>query len=105
MNKLQFLIDWYNREEERKSSAENSLNIPIGILTLLFAIQFFLIKDFDFNSCKDWEKTCLLGFVILSTLASLGSVYYLFKSYHNFPNEYKYGGIPNMAESLIPHSY
>src|SRR5688572_23888316 len=102
MDKLQFLIDWYNKEEERKASVENSLNIPIGILTVLFAIQFYLIKDFDFESCRSWERVALLTFVIISSLSSLGTGWYIFKSYHNFPSEYKYGGIPYPTQ-LIKH--
>jgi len=102
MDKLQFLIDWYNREEERKASVENSLNIPIGILTVLFAIQFYLMKDFDFESCRSWEKVALLIFTIGSSLSSLAAGWYIFKSYHNFPNEYKYGGIPYPTQ-LIKH--
>jgi hypothetical protein len=102
MDKLQFLIDWYNKEEERKASVENSLNIPIGILTVLFAIQFYLVKDFDFENCSDWERFSLLLFVIISSLSSLATGWFIFKSYHNFPNEYKYGGIPYPTQ-LIKH--
>ncbi|MCZ8354108.1 MAG: hypothetical protein O9340_05200 [Cyclobacteriaceae bacterium] len=94
MDKLQFLIDWYNKEEDRKASVENSLNIPIGILTVLFAIQFYLVKDFDFVSCRNWERIFLLVFVIASALSSLATGWFIFKSYHKFPHEYKYGGIP-----------
>lgn len=102
MDKLQFLIDWYNREEERKASVENSLNIPIGILTVLFAIQFYLIKDFDYENCQAWEKASLLVFVIISSISALATGWYIFRSYHNFPNEYKYGGIPYPTQ-LIKH--
>jgi hypothetical protein len=94
MDKFQFFIEWYNREEERKVSVENSLNIPIGILTILFAIQFYLIKDFDFTNCQNWERCILLLFVGFSTLSSLVTGFFIFKSYHNFPNEYKYSGLP-----------
>lgn len=102
MNKLQFLIDWYNREEERKASVENSLNIPIGILTLLFVVQFYLITNFDFVNCKNWEIVSLLIFVTASCLSSLATGFYILKFYHNFPNEYKYGGIP-YASQLLKH--
>jgi hypothetical protein len=102
MDKLQFLIDWYNREEERKASVENSLNIPIGILTLLFVVQFYLVKDFDFVNYKNWEIVSLSTFVTASWLSSLATGFYIFKSYHNFPNEYKYGGIP-YASQLLKH--
>ena len=37
MDRLQFLIDWYSGGP--KSAVENSLNIPIGIGTLLFGIN------------------------------------------------------------------
>lgn len=100
MDKLQFLIDWYNREEERKSSVENSLNIPIGILTLLFAMQFYLVKEFDFGSCQIWEKYLLLGSVIGSFFVSIVAGLYIFKSYLGVPKEYRYGGIPYPSQLL-----
>lgn len=100
MDKLQFLIDWYNREEERKSSVENSLNIPIGILTFLFAMQFYLVKEFDFGSCQIWEKYWLVGSVLVSFVASLAAGLYIFKSYLGVPKEYRYGGIPYPSQLL-----
>jgi hypothetical protein len=100
MDKFQFFVEWYNREEERKSSVENSLNIPIGILTILFAIQFYLVKDFDFSNCQNWEKYTLLLLAGISTLSSLATGFFIFKSYHNFPNEYKYSGIPYPTQLL-----
>lgn len=100
MDRLQFLIGWYNREEDRKASVENSLNIPIGILTLLFVVQFYLIKEFNFGNCANWELISLLILVTVSCLSSLLAGFYIFKSYHNFPREYKYGGIPYASQLL-----
>lgn len=100
MDKFQFLNDWYNREEERKVAVENSLNIPIGILTLLFLVQFYLIKEFDYSNCKDWEVICLLMLVIVSCFSSLFSGFFILKSYHNFPDEYKYYAIPYPSQLL-----
>ena len=100
MDKLQFLIDWYNREEERKASVENSLNIPIGILTLLFVVQFYLVKDFGFDNFESWEIISLLILVSASCISSLIAGFYILKSYHNFPKEYKYVGIPYPTQLL-----
>ena len=49
MNDLEFYENWYDKEEQRRTSLENSLNIPIGILTVNFILQFYLIKEFDFK--------------------------------------------------------
>jgi len=100
MDKLQFLIDWYNREEERKTAVESSLNIPIGILTFLFATQFYLIKEFDFENSSDLEKTFFLIFTIFSVTSSLVTGWYIFRSYHNFPKEYKYDATPYPTQLL-----
>jgi len=100
MDKLQFLIDWYNREEDRKSSVENSLNIPIGILTILFAMHFFLVKEFDFVGGQWWEKVTLVVCILISALSSLIAGFFIFKSYHNFPKEYRYRGIPYPSQLL-----
>lgn len=80
MDKLDFLIDWYKREEDRKNSLETSLNIPIGILTIVFAVHFFLVRDFDFASSSTLESGIFLTSIIISVIAALVTAYLVLKS-------------------------
>lgn len=94
MKLLDFFIDWHKSEEERKTSLENSLNIPIGILTVIFAVLFYLISEFDFKYSSQVEIIIFLFSSILSFLFSLFSCYFLFKSYNNLFKGYEYMGLP-----------
>ena len=94
MDKLEFLINWYKREEDRKNSLETSLNIPIGILTIVFAVHFFLVRDFDFTNSSTFESGVFLTSIIISVIAALVTTYLLLKSYHNIDSEYLYKGLP-----------
>src|SRR5690242_10874387 len=94
MDKLEFLIDWYKREEDRKNSLETSLNIPIGILTIVFAVHFFLARDFDFASSSKFESGVFLTSIVISVVAALVTAYLVLKSYHNIESEYLYKGLP-----------
>jgi len=95
MKNLEFLIDWYHKENERKDSINNSLNIPIGILTGLFILFFFLFKEFKLE--KDFSSTLDIIFYILLFLAIVVwiiVIYNLFGSYNNFFKGYTYQAIP-----------
>lgn len=95
MKNLNFLIDWYHKENERKDSLNNSLNIPIGILTGLFILFFFLFKEFKLE--KDFNLTLNIIFYIFLFLAIAAwviVVYNLFGSYNNFFKGYTYQAIP-----------
>lgn len=100
MNKTDFLLNWYDREEERKVSLESSLNIPIGILTIVFALLFYLVKEFDFTSASTFEEFCLILFVGISCISAFVTTYYLFKSYHNIYRGYTYNGLPYPTQLL-----
>ncbi|MGI0106541.1 hypothetical protein [Salinimicrobium sp. WS361] len=95
MKNADFLIDWYHKENERKDSLNNSLNIPIGILTGLFILFFFLFKEFKLE--KDFSLTLNIIFYIflfLAIVAWIVVVYNLFGSYNNFFKGYTYQALP-----------
>lgn len=100
MNKFEFFTQWYEREEERRISLESSLNIPIGILTLIYAIQFYLIKEFYFEGLTSWDAYFFVGLVVLSIVSSILTTYYLFKSYHNTFLGFEYKGLPYPTQLL-----
>lgn len=95
MDRLSFLIDWYHKENERRTSLNDSLNIPIGILTGLFALMFFLIKEFDFKSeIHLWISFSFIVFLSASIIFWLLVVYNLFMSYNKLFKGYEYDGLP-----------
>jgi hypothetical protein len=95
MNRLDFLIDWYHKENERHSNLNNSLSIPIGILTGLFALFFFLVKEFSFKSESHFYiKLLFVSFLILACICWLLVVFNLFCSYNNLFKGYEYKGLP-----------
>jgi len=94
MDRLNFLIDWYHKENERQTALNNSLNIPIGILTAIFALIFFLVKEFNFGSTTNTIVIPFLVFLGLAVISWIIAIFYLFRSYNNFFRGYEYDGLP-----------
>lgn len=93
MNKLDFWINWYNKEEERKHSLENSLNTPIGVLVLVFSALFFMFKEFDFENSSNTQSICLSIFAGISSLAIIIAAYFIIKAY--YAKNYLYKLLPS----------
>lgn len=98
MERLEFLKQWYEREDDRRIALENSLSIPIGILTAIFAIQFFTLNEYNFEVASGFEMFCLIGLISLSILLALITTFFLFKSYHNLFSGFQYTGLPLPAD-------
>jgi len=95
MDRFNFTIDWFHKENDRQISLNDSLNIPIGILTGVFALVFYMFTSFsfstEFNSLIEFS---FVLFIVLTLLCWIVVVYFLFKSYNNLFNCYEYKGIP-----------
>lgn len=95
MKNLDFLIDWYHKENQRKDALNNSLNIPIGILTGLFILFFFFFKEFKIEENLNLTLNIIFYiFLFLAIVAWIIVVYNLFGSYNNFFKGYTYQAIP-----------
>lgn len=95
MNKLDFLIDWYHKENDRQSSINNSLSIPIGILSGLLALLFFLIKDYSYSNETNHIAIFVFALLIIASIICwVIVVINLFLSYNNLFKGYEYKGIP-----------
>ena len=94
MNRFDFFKDWYQREDERLSDLNNSLNIPIGILTGLFAIIFFLIKEFNLQEENYWILLSFFFLIISSIIFWIIVIFHLFKSYNKLFKGYEYEAFP-----------
>lgn len=95
MNRLEFLTDRYYKEIDRQSSLEDRLNIPIGILTGLVAVYFFLISGIEIDKYSNIiiSITFLIIFV-LSLACWISAAFNLFKSYNNLFTGYAYKHLP-----------
>lgn len=99
MNRLNFILEWYHKENDRRLLLNDSLNIPIGILTGLFALFFFIAKEFTFS--KENYLTVEIIFIIclvISLILWISVVYNLFMSYNKLFKGYEYKGIPYPTE-------
>jgi hypothetical protein len=95
MDRLSFLVDWYNKEHDRQGSLTDSLNIPIGILTAMIAVLFYLLNKFTFGSSESQLVQILfIVFIAAAAVNWLCVVFYLFKSYNNLFVGYKYKALP-----------
>lgn len=99
MNKLDFWVNWYNKEEERKLSLENSLNIPIGVLIVVFSALFYLFKEFDYEHSTKFEQASLILAGIACLLCTI-SAYFIGRAYH--AKSYVYNALP-MPMSLLDY--
>ncbi len=94
MKRVDFLKDWFYKEDERKNSLNDSLNIPIGILSGLIAIISYLFNEFKPLNENQLIKFFFYFLMILSLFFWLISVFKLLKSYNDFYNGYSYLGFP-----------
>lgn len=95
MERLDFYIDWYQKENERQISLNDSLNLPIGILTGLFAVIFFMLKEFTFSTeTRKWVLFAFILLIIAALICWIIVAYNLFMSYNKLHKGYEYKGIP-----------
>jgi predicted membrane channel-forming protein YqfA (hemolysin III family) len=89
MNKFDFYNDLNFKEEDKKNQINNSLSLPIGIITGLVAGLFYLLTAFDFK-LSFWDSI-VFSVISLTSIFFLGiSIFHLIKSYSNFHKGYDY---------------
>jgi hypothetical protein len=98
MNDFEFYLNWYNKEAERKTALENSLNIPIGILTVTFGADYYLMVHYNFTSSSCILTSLLATMIGVSFVFSCIATYYLFVSYHGIFKGYLDKAFPFATE-------
>lgn len=89
MEEWEFYKEQYYKEIERKSEISNSLTTPIGLISALLAVIFYLITAFSYSI----NRTCLILFLIIVVIVLFFlsiSTYHLIKAFSDFHNGYKY---------------
>lgn len=95
MNRLNFYIDWFYKEADRQTSLNESLNIPIGILTVVFGLLFFMFANFSFSLEENVTIEMLfLLFLVITSVLGVAVILYLFASYIGFFTGNGYKALP-----------
>lgn len=102
MTDLEFYLNWYNKEAERKMALDNALNIPIGILSVTIGADFYLLVHYNFAKSTFFMDTLILTTIGVSFIFSCIATYFLFVSYHGIFRSYTDKGFP-IASELLKH--
>lgn len=94
-----FLLEWYYKEDERKYALDNSLNIPIGILSALTAGIYYLITKYNYAQESIFFKTAFLILMIVTTVLWSTCIIYILLSYNGITkkNKYTYFYLPSTS--------
>jgi hypothetical protein len=95
MNKFDFIKEWFYKEEERKDCLNNSLNIPIGILTAILAGIYYMASKYNYAEDDKCLKIIFIVFIVTTIGFWLASIFFLIKSYNDFYKGYEYKAFPN----------
>ncbi len=95
MNRFDFHNEWYNNELTRQEVLNEAVNIPVGILTAIFALYAFLLSGYNLDDgIKTVDCFLFLGLLSLSIIAWIGVLFNISKSYNNHFKGYEYGYMP-----------
>jgi hypothetical protein len=97
MDSLKLYKSFYDRETNRRDILNNSVAIPIGILSGLIAALFFLASDFNYE-IKGIFYCLFLGLIIIGAIMLIIAVTYLAKSFTNFIKGHDYSEIAFLHE-------
>ena len=99
INTFDFYKELYFKEIERKKEFDNLINLPILIYTTIVAVNLFVLEKFLNEPSDKYFVICILKIFVSITLGSIAySLYYLLKSFVNFPKSYIYKEIGNPKE-------
>lgn len=97
MENYQFYKGVYDRELSRRKDLDADINLPLTILSVLFAANSYLIKEGNFDD-KYW--TAHIEFLLLTSvyISITIAILFLIKSYNNFFKGFAYKNLGLMTE-------
>ena len=98
LTELEFYLNWYDKEAERRTALDNSLSIPIGILTVTFGADFYILAQYNFHCSALLTNIILVALIGVSFISSCITAFFLFDSYHHFFQGYCYKAFPFATE-------
>lgn len=87
MNEKQFFKDLYYFEHQRRSKLTTNLAIPIAILTLVFGVITYYLRNLTLLGRDVWSVLFYIGFCA-TFLSVLLAIYFLIRSYYNYGYAY-----------------
>jgi hypothetical protein len=87
---------FYDRELSRRNDLDNSINIPIGVITVLVGLIYYIFSNINII-CSLWVYVFYIS-VSIPSLLILVSIYYLVKSYNNLFKGFEYHNFPTTLE-------
>lgn len=93
INRFEIFKDVYYKELERKNELEESLMLPVGIITALSTGFFYLVSNFNYQ-CHSWLRMIFIIFAFSALSLIITTIYQLIRAYNNFTFGYKYHYIP-----------
>ncbi|MCD9855721.1 hypothetical protein LUD75_13440 [Epilithonimonas sp. JDS] len=103
INRNDFLKEWYYKEEERRNNIDNSLNIPIGILTALVAGIYYLLSKYNYLEGNLVLKCIFIIFILLTISFWIVSIYYVLLSYNKMYSGFDFKAFP--CANFIKNEY
>lgn len=97
MDEFEFYKELYYKELSRRNEILNSLNIPIGIISVSFSFLFYMVTTFKYN-LEMFLSLIFVIFCILILFSLILASYYLVKAFDDFPRGYQYSVLPFPAE-------
>lgn len=97
MNDFEFYKSIYDRELNRRKNLDDSISIPIGIISLLIGLVSFYYKSEEYRIIIENNKIALILLGITFILLTL-SIVLLVKSYNNFLRGFSYPNISLLRE-------
>jgi hypothetical protein len=97
MNDLDFYKSIYDRELNRRVRLDDSVSIPIGLISLIIGLisYFYTNKEFNQIIIKNFSVIILITITLICLAISIT---YLIKSYNNFLRGFDYPNISYLKE-------
>lgn len=96
-NKFEFYKENYFKELDKRNEINNSLSLPIGLITAIVAGIFYLLTNFDYKYSL-FLALIFSATILISLCFLIISVYHLIKAYSDFPKAYYYAILPDTNE-------
>ncbi|WP_143083670.1 hypothetical protein [Salegentibacter agarivorans] len=97
MDSYSFYKSLYDRELNRRIQLDNSINLPVTILTLIVGLNYYYLKNVGIRDINEILILDYSGFPVVSLLFLI-SLFFLIKSYNNLFRGFSYRNLAKPSE-------
>lgn len=101
MDRFDYYKEVYYKELENRNDINNSLSLPIGLITGMIAGLFYFLTAFNYKYSV-WLSAFFISVVVISVINLVFSIYYLIQAYCKITKGYDYS---ILADSSVIDSY